>query len=110
MKRTNPRARAIAIPAQDWPARQVTVPWTLMAGFLFLALAFEVFVRRVNDVATFVVDGLAILAGAFIGPALVQLVGYLSRTEYGGLALGLMTWVSCTVVTVVLALTFRCFY
>lgn len=34
MKRTNPRARAIAI-----PARQVTVPWTLMAGFLFLALA-----------------------------------------------------------------------
>lgn len=34
MKRTNPRARAIAI-----PARQVTVPWTIMAGFLFLALA-----------------------------------------------------------------------
>ena len=34
MKRTNPRARAIAI-----PARQVPLPWTLLAGFLFLALA-----------------------------------------------------------------------
>ena len=34
MKRTKPRARAIAI-----PARQVHLSWTLMAGFLILAFA-----------------------------------------------------------------------
>jgi tol-pal system protein YbgF len=39
MKRTHPKARAIAISAQDWSARQATLPWAMMAGFLFLALA-----------------------------------------------------------------------
>ncbi len=34
MKRTRPKARAIAL-----PARQVPSPWTLLAGFLFLAMA-----------------------------------------------------------------------
>lgn len=92
-----------------WPQGETTSVDRWGAVYFLLGIAFEVFVRRVNDVATFAVDGLALLTAAFVGPALVQIAARLLNTEWSGIAAAALTLLACLIVTLVVGLLFRAF-
>ena len=79
------------------------------AVYFVLGIVFEVFGRRENDITKFVVDTLAFLAAAFLGPAAVHIASHLLRTEWDGVVLAVVTFVACLVATLGVSLLFRSF-
>ncbi len=77
--------------------------------YAILAVVLDLYLLRGRGLAAFVLDVLAILTAAFIGPFAVRVAAGLLRTDWSGLALGAMTWLACFLATVVVRLILAAF-
>jgi hypothetical protein len=89
------------------PTGEVSAAQRWGAIYFVLGIAYEVFGRRENDVTKFVLDTLAFLTAAFLGPAVVHIASHLLRTQWNGVVLAVVTFGACFVVTLGVSLLFR---
>lgn len=79
------------------------------AFYAVLAVFLDAYLRRGIEFEDFILDVLAILPAAFIGPFVARLASGLLRRHWEGLTLGGATWLACLLATLLVRLIFAAF-